>query len=450
MARERLLIIGGVAAGMSAASRARRRDPNLEIVVLEQGSDVSYGACGLPYYISGRVADAQDLVVYTADYFRKNREIDVRLRHKSVGIEPGRRAVQVEAEHGQRLELHYDTLILAMGGAPAESIPGSERENVFACGDLASAVRLRAYLEAKKPKRATIIGSGYIGLEIADALRSRGLEVTILERSEAVIDGLERQITAEIERVLASHGVTLMKRAPATQIAGPAGGAATTVQHGLAGSLPTDVVILATGIRPRTKLAEAAGIALGRTGAIAVDDAMRTNVNGIYAAGDCTEVQHLVAGVAAYIPLGTTANKQGRVAGENAAGGRARFAGVVGTLVTQVFELEIGKTGLSAEQARGYGFDASSVAITTVSRAKYFGGKPLLANIVWDKASGRLLGAQFAGEDGAAKRVDAAAMALQARMRVADLLHSDLGYAPPFAPVWEALLIAANEAMKKN
>jgi NADPH-dependent 2,4-dienoyl-CoA reductase/sulfur reductase-like enzyme len=450
MARERLLIIGGVAAGMSAASRARRRDANLEIVVLEQGSDVSYGACGLPYYISGRVADAQDLVVYTADYFRKHREIDVRLRHKAVGIEPGRRAVQVEAEHTQKLELHYDALVLATGGAPAESVPGAERENVFTCGDLASAVRLRDFLDAKKPQRAAIIGSGYIGLEIADALKSRGLDVTILERSEAVIDGLEPEIAAEIERVLAAHGVALLKRAPATQIAGPAGGLATNVQHGLAGTLPTDMVVLATGIRPRTKLAEAAGIALGRTGAIAVDDAMRTNIGGIFAAGDCTEVQHLVAGAAAYIPLGTTANKQGRVAGENAAGGRARFPGVVGTLVTQVFELEIGKTGLSAEQARGYGFDAASVGITTVSRAKYFGGKPLLAKIVWDKASGRLLGFQIAGQDGAAKRVDAAAMALQARMRVADLLYSDLGYAPPFAGVWEALLIAANEAMKQK
>ncbi len=450
MARERLLVIGGVAAGMSAASRARRHDSNLEIVVLEQGSDVSYGACGLPYYISGRVAEAHDLVVYTADFFRKNREIDVRLRHKAVGIEPGRRAVQVEAEHGQKLELHYDTLVLATGGAAKETVPGSERENVFTCGDLASAVRLRDFLDAKKPRRAAIIGSGYIGLEIADALVSRGLEVTILERSDAVIDGLEPEIAAEIERVLATHGVALLKRAPAKQITGSAGGVATTVQHGLAGTLPTDLVILATGIRPRTALAVAAGIALGRTSAIAVDDAMRTNINGIYAAGDCTEVQHLVAGTAAYLPLGTTANKQGRVAGENAAGGRARFPGVVGTLVTHLFELEIGKTGLSFEQARGYGFDAATVAITTVSRAKYFGGKPLLAKIVWDKPTGRFLGAQFAGQDGAAKRVDAAAMALQARMRVADLLYSDLGYAPPFAGVWEALLIAANEAMKQK
>ncbi|MGB6544709.1 MAG: FAD-dependent oxidoreductase [Candidatus Acidiferrales bacterium] len=449
MARERLLIIGGVAAGMSAASRARRHDGNLDIVVLEQGSDVSYGACGLPYYISGRVADAQELVVYTADYFRKHREIDVRLRHKAVGIEPGRRVVLIEAEHGQRLEMHYDTLVLATGGAPAESVPGAERGNVFTFGDLASAVRLHEFIRTNKPGRAAIIGSGYIGLELADALRTRGLEVTILERSEAVIDGLEPEIAAEIERVLGAHNVVLMKRAPATQIAGPAGGLATTVQHGLAGNLPTDLVILATGIRPRTKMAEAAGIALGRTGAIAVDDAMRTNVNGIYAAGDCTEVQHLVAGAAAYIPLGTTANKQGRVAGENAAGGRARFPGVVGTLITKVFELEIGKTGLSVEQARGYGFDAGSVGITAATRAKYFGGKPLLAKIVWDKKSARLLGAQFAGEDGAAMRVDAAAIALQARMRVADLLYSDLGYAPPCAPVWEALLIAANEAMKQ-
>ncbi len=205
---------------------------------------------------------------------------------------------------------------------------------------------------------------------------------------------------------------------------------------------------MSTGIRPRTELAESAEIALGRTGAIAADDAMRTNVHSIFAAGDCTEVQHIVTGAPAYFPLGTTANKQGRVAGENAAGGRARFPGIVGTLVTKVFELEIAKTGLSLAQAKVSGFSPQSVAITSISKAKYFGGKPLLVKLIWDQPTGLLLGCQMAGEDGAAKRVDVAAMALHARMRVADMLNLDLGYAPPFAPVWEPILIAAHEAMK--
>ncbi len=448
MRSERLLVIGGVAAGMSAASRARRLDSNLEIVVLEKGRDVSYGACGLPYFISGRVADASELVVHNADYFRKERGIDVRLGHKAVSIEPGFKLVVAETDQGQRAEIHYDKLVLATGGAPAEDIPGFERGNVFNCNDLASAVCLRAFLDREKPRRAVIAGSGYIGLEVADALVSRGLEVTILERSETALDGVDSELAAEIERVLASHGVALKKNAPVSQIAGPAGALATSVLYGLAGSIPADLVILSTGIRPRTALAESAGVALGRTGAVAVDDAMRTNVHSIFAAGDCTEVQHIVTGAPAYFPLGTTANKQGRVAGENAAGGHARFPGIVGTLVTKVFELEIARTGLSLAQARDTGFSPQSVAITSISKAKYFDGKPLLVKLIWDQPTGLLLGCQLAGEDGAAKRIDAAAMALHARMRVADMLNLDLGYAPPFAPVWEPILIAAHEAMK--
>jgi NADPH-dependent 2,4-dienoyl-CoA reductase/sulfur reductase-like enzyme len=449
MRSERLLVIGGVAAGMSAASRARRLDPNVEIVVLEKGQDVSYGACGLPYLISGRVADAADLVVHNAEYFRKERGIEVRLGHKAVSIEPGFKLVVAETDQGQRAEIHYDKLVIATGGAPAQDILGSDRANVFTCNDLASAVRLRAFLEREKPQRAVIAGSGYIGLEFADALRSRGLDVTILERSEAALDGVDAEITAEIERVLAAHAVVLKKNAAVSQIAGPSGGLGTSVQFGLAGGIPADLVILSTGIRPRTELAESAEIALGRTGAIAVDDAMRTNVHSIFAAGDCTEVQHIVTGAPAYFPLGTTANKQGRVAGENAAGGRARFPGIVGTLVTKVFELELARTGLSTEQARAHGFSPQSVAITSISKAKYFQGKPLFVKLIWDQPTSLLLGCQMLGEDGAAKRIDVAAMALHARMRVPDLVDLDLGYAPPFAPVWEPILIAANEAMKK-
>jgi len=449
MRSERLLVIGGVAAGMSAASRARRLDPNLEIVVLEKGQDVSYGACGLPYFISGRVASAAELVVHNADFFRKERGFDVRLGHKAVSIEPGFKLVVGETDYGQRVEIHYDKLVLATGGAPAEQIPGSDRPNVFTCNDLASAVRLRAFLEREKPRKAVIAGSGYIGLEVADALVSRGLEVTILERSETALDGVDFELIAEIERVLASHGITLKKKSPVSQIAGPTGGLATSVLHGLAGRVPADLVILSTGIRPRTELAESAEIALGRTGAIAVDDAMRTNAHSIFAAGDCTEVQHIVTGAPSYFPLGTTANKQGRVAGENAAGGRARFPGIVGTLVTKVFELEIAKTGLSLAQAKESGFTPQCVAITSISKAKYFGGKPLLVKLIWDQPTSLLLGCQMAGEDGAAKRIDVAAMALHARMRVTDMVNLDLGYAPPFAPVWEPILIAAHEAMKQ-
>lgn len=449
MARERLLIIGGVAAGMSAASRARKLNPELDIVVLEKGRHVSYGTCGLPYYLSGQVADAADLVVYTAQFFRDKRNIDVRLEHEATEIEPGRKSVRALRRGTQPVEIGYDKLVITTGGAPELAILGRELTGVFTCNDLEGTMRLRSFVDEQRPQRAMVIGSGYIGLEVADALAKRGLAVTVLERSEAVLEGIEPEIGERVEATLAQHGVRLLKGAAAVSITGDAGGRVASVQYGTGGSQPADVVVLCTGIVPRVGLAESAGIELGRSGAIAVDERMLTSVNSIYAAGDCTEVRHLVTGKPSYLPLGTTANKQGRVAGENAAGGHARFEGVVGTLVTQIFELGVAKTGLSLAEAKAHGFQADAVTITSTSRARYFSGKPILVKLVWDRAARLLLGCQMAGEEGVAKRIDVAAMALHARLRIPDMLYLDLSYAPPFAPVWDPILIAVNEAHKK-
>jgi NADPH-dependent 2,4-dienoyl-CoA reductase/sulfur reductase-like enzyme len=450
MPRERLVVIGGVAAGLSAASRARRRNPQLEIIVLEKGRHVSYGACGLPYFLSGKVADAEELVVYPPEFFREKRNIDVRLEHEVTEIEPGRKTVRGLEKGVREFSLAYDKLVIATGGAPAPQISGAELQGVFTCNDLEGAIRCRQFLQDERPRRAVIVGSGYIGLEVAAALASRNLAVTVLERSESVLEGVEPEISARVEEVLARHSVQLRKTAAVGSITGDARGRAVAVQHGSSGSEPADLVILATGIQPRVKLAEAAGIALGPTGAIAVDDRMLTSVNSIYAAGDCAEAHHLVTGKPAYFPLGTTANKQGRVAGENAAGGNARFEGIVGTLVTKIFELAVAKTGLSTEQARASGLQPDTVTITSTSRAKYLHGKPIVVTLLWDRPSGRLLGCQMAGEEGIAKRIDVAAMALHARLRIEQMLHLDLSYAPPFGPVWEPILIAAGEAVKKH
>ena len=449
MAREKFVIIGGVAAGMSAASRARRRNPHLEIIVLEKGQHVSYGACGLPYYLSGEVADWSDLVVYTPEYFREKRGIDVRLGHEVVQIEPGRKLVHALHGASQPTAIPYDKLLIATGAAPALKIPGAELPGVFTCSELAGTIRLREFLEQKKPKTAVVAGSGYIGLEVADALSRRGIEVTLLGRADHILEGFESEIQKQVETALASNGVRLKLNSPVTQIT-PSGEGDDLHVHYEGGSEPAGVAILATGLVPRTSLCESVGISLGPTGAIATDDRMQTNINSIYAAGDCAETRHLVSGKPVYFPLGTTANKMGRVAGENAVGGRARFEGIVGTLATKVFDLEIARTGLSASEARAAGFDPGSVTIHTVSRAKYLGGRPLTATFLWDRLSGRFIGFQLVGGEGTAKRVDAAAVALHARMRVTDMLHLDLSYAPPFAGVWEALLIAAGEALKEG
>jgi NADPH-dependent 2,4-dienoyl-CoA reductase/sulfur reductase-like enzyme len=449
MTREKLVVIGGVAAGMSAASRARRRNPELEIMVLEKGRHVSYSACGLPFYISGQIANPDDLIVYTQDFFRRKRDIDVQLETEVTRIEPGRKIVHALRTGSQHVTIPYDKLVIATGASPAIAIPGADLPGVFTATDLKGTSALRRFLDERRPTTAVIVGSGYIGLEFADAFARQGLRVTMLGRSPVLLEGFEPEIAGQAEEVLQSNGVQVKKNCAVNSITSSPLHHELFVHHS-SGSDTAGVVLLATGLVPQTSLAEDAGIRIGSSGAIAVDERMLTSVNSIYAAGDCTETTHLVSGRPVYFPLGTTANKQGRVAGENAAGGFAQFHGIVGTLMTKAFELEIARTGLSMGEARAAGLAPESVTIHSTSHAKYLGGKPLVATLIWSRESLRLLGFQVAGPEGAAKRVDAAAVALHAKLRLEDLLHLDLGYAPPFAPVWEALLIAASEAVKKG
>ena len=441
MFANRLLVIGGVAAGLSAASRARRLDPNLHITVLEKGPHISYSACGLPYYLAGQVREASDLVVHDAAFFREQREIEVLTGHEAVEIEPGRRRVRaVVTETRQEKAFHFDRLIVATGANAEFRMQNEECRTAFNANTLGGAMALQAFLAQANPRRAVVLGGGYIGLEMAEALRTRGLDVTVLERGSEILDGFGAEIAGRVEAAMTGLGVLLVKGCPAL-----------AVREGEviseAGRHPADVVVVATGLRPNVELAEAAGIAVGSTGAIAADDRMQANLPGVYAAGDCAESVHLVTGRAVWIPLGTTANKQGRVAGENAAGGNARFPGVVGTMVTKVFGLECARTGLSEAQAAGY--RVVSATIEHVTRAHYLGGQKIVATLLAERGSGRLLGAQMAAPEGAAKRIDVLATALHARMTVEQVSNLDLSYAPPVAPVWEAVLIAAQNLLKQ-
>lgn len=446
MPAERLVVIGGNAAGLSAASRARRVNPRMEVVVLEKGDYVSYGTCGLAYLVSGVVERPEDLLVYSPEFLRSQRGIEVRTRHEAVEIVPGQK--QVEVRHGQETQaLKYDKLVIAAGGAPAESLPGADGRGIFTCNDMAGALALRAFLAERRPQRGVVIGGGYIGLEVAEALRRRNLEVTVLERSATLLEDIEPEIGQWVGERLAQHGVRVELNTTVKAL--ESGSSGVGVLFSDRPALHTEVAVLAAGLQPRAELAARAGVELGPTGAIRTDNRQQTNLPSIYAAGDCVEALHLVTGAPAYVPLGTTANKQGRVAGENAAGGNATFPGVVGTLVTKVFELEVGKTGLSEASARAAGFAPLGATVETRSQAKYLGGQPLRAKLVVDRESGRLLGGQLAGEEGAARRVDVLAAALTARMSLADFLHLDLGYAPPFGPVYDPLLVAAWEALKK-
>lgn len=448
MFTNRLLVIGGVAAGLSAASRARRLDPQLRITVLEQGRHISYSACGLSYFVGGQVRRAEELLVYSPEFFRERRNIEVLTGMRAVEIEPGRRRVRAVSVETQREQVFpFDRLVIATGSRPDwPAIPGMDLAGIFQGNNLEGALALRAFLENRRPRRAAILGGGYIGLEYAEALRGQGLNVAVFHSGAELLEGFDREITERVEETLARHGVEVLKGTPATAILGEG-----RVQQvaSAAGRREADLVLVATGVVPCAELAEAAGIATGLAGAIAVDDRMQTSLPGVYAAGDCAQTVHLVTGRPAYIPLGTTANKQGRVAGENAAGGHARFAGVVGTAVTRVFELGCARTGLSEAEAHAAGYRVASVVIEHASRAHYFGSKKMRVKLLADGASGRLLGGQLVGEEGVAKRVDVLATALHARMDIEQLAGLDLSYAPPFAPVWDPILIAANAMARK-
>jgi NADPH-dependent 2,4-dienoyl-CoA reductase/sulfur reductase-like enzyme len=426
----RLLVIGGVAAGLSAASRARRIDASLPITVVEKGPAISYAACGLPYLVEGRVREADDLIVYTPEFFRRERNIEVRTSAEVVAIEHPRR--EAFLREGERLR--YDRLVIATGARPdTAGIEGADLPHVFTLHTLSDGVRLREFLRERRPRRAVVAGAGYIGLEAVEALRANGLAVTLLAGGA----GMLGRDDAELARMLAAHLERFRVEVRPSVLR--------TITPDRAGDIACDLVVLATGMRPNVALAAEAGAALGPTGAIAVSDRMETSLGGVYAAGDCAETTHLVTGRPAWIPLGTTANKMGRVAGACAAGARERFAGIVGTAIVRVCGLGVATTGLSLDQARREGFDAAAARVTARERARYFRGRPTTIELVGDRRSGRLLGALVAGEGGVAGRINVAATALSRRMSVEDLEQLDLAYAPPFAPVWDPLLIAARK-----
>ncbi len=421
----RLAVIGGVAAGLSAAARARRLDPSLEITVLERGPTVSHGACGLPYFVEGIIRSADQLVTYDAAYFKRERNIEVRAGVTVAQIEHGRRQVRLEGGEIVR----YDRLVIATGAAGSKGIQGTEAPHVFSLHTPADAVRLRDFLVSSKPRRGVVIGSGYIGLEAVEALRVHGVRVTLMDHCGCVLGRPDDHLVSVVKKHLERFGVEVdLTR----NVAG-------------ASELPADVVVVAAGMRPNVDLAAEAGIELGRSGAIRTDERMETNLNGIYAAGDCTESRHIVTGQPVWIPLGTTANKMGRVAGANAAGGRERFPGVCGTSVVRVCGLGIAFTGLCVSDARAAGFEPVSVRIEARDRAGYFQPRPVSVELIADRRSRRLVGGTVIEERNPIGRINVLATALAGRMTVEDLLNLDLAYAPPYAPVWDAVLVAAQQ-----
>jgi CoA-dependent NAD(P)H sulfur oxidoreductase len=444
----RIVVIGGVAAGMSAASQARRRDPSCEVIVLQRGREISYSACGMPYNIGDPKRAMGDLVILKARAARDERDIDVRTRHEVTAIDVARRCVDVtELETPRRYTLPWHSLVLANGAAAVRpNVPGLDLAGVFVLREFEDGVAIKQHLKQTAVRNAVVVGAGYIGMEMADILHGLGVGVTVLEKARQILPGFAPEIVAVAQRELARCDVQVHT---GTGLRGLRRDGADLIVSADGMELRAQLVIVAVGTRPDVALAEAAGIALGESGAIAVDSAMRTSAPHVYAAGDCSEAQHLVLDRPVWIALGTTANKQGKVAGANAAGGDETFGGIVGSAGFKLFDLEVARTGLGQAEIARAGIDAIAAASQHHSRARNYPGDAPVTTVVYaERGSGRLLGAQMIGSESIAKRIDVFATALHARMTLQQVEALDLAYAPPFSPVMDPILIAANVGLK--
>lgn len=446
-------MIGGDAAGMSAASQARkRRGPDdLEIVAFELGRFVSYSACGIPYWIGGVVDGPDALIARTPAEFHKA-GIEVRTRHEVTGIDLAARTVTVrDLEAGRDLREGFDHLVYAAGASPVRPpwarIP---ERGVFGVQTLEDGSALRAWLDTEKPASAVVIGAGYIGVEMAEALINRGLRVTLVERSAQPMGTVDEDMGALVATSIRELGIDLRTGVTVEGLETANGKIKAVVTDG--GTVPAGVVVIGLGVRPNVALAESGGLPLGETGGLRTDLRQRVIgpdgvVEGVWAAGDCTEVHHRVSKRQVHVPLGTHANKQGRVAGIDIGGGHATFPGVIGTAVTKLCDLEVARTGLGSREAEQAGYSFVTATVESTNRAGYFpGAVSMTVKMIAERETGVLLGAQIVGRTEAAKRIDAVAVAVWNRMTVSEMTSLDLGYAPPYAPVWDPILIAARKA----
>jgi NADPH-dependent 2,4-dienoyl-CoA reductase/sulfur reductase-like enzyme/rhodanese-related sulfurtransferase len=444
----RLVIIGAVAAGTSAAAKARRNSEKAEIVIYEKDSFISYSGCGMPYYIGGEVESADDLVPRDPAYFKSKYNIDIFTMHEVLSIHPVEKTVEVKNHvSGEVFTDTYDKLIIATGArAVVPPIKGADNSNVFTLRNMNDMNRIKAFIEANHPKSAVIVGTGLIGIETCENLRRLGVEVTMVEMLPQVIPMLDIDMSVYVKERLEKNGVTVLTGASANEI--------TSSGLLLSGgnAINADMIFISAGARPNTEIAKAAGAELGVAGAIKVDKKMKTNLEEIYACGDCIELFHAVTGKPVYRPLGSTANKTGRIAGDSVTGGSLEFRGVLGTGIFRVFDMTVAFTGLSEREAVESGYDIAVCHNIKPNKPEYMGGKDMVIKGIADKKTGRLLGAQIVGFEGVDKRIDVFAAAITFKAKAEDLFHLDLAYAPPFStakdPVMYTGMILDNDINK--
>jgi len=438
--KTRILIIGGVAGGATAAARARRISEGAEITVVERGPYVSYANCGLPYFISRDIASRAKLLLQTPEGFDRRYRVKVMVETEAQEIDRAGRRVRVRRGHDD-LWLPYDKLILAQGGNPiVPGLPGVPAEHVFRLWNVPDMDRLDGFIEATKPRTAVVVGGGFIGLEMAEAFRKRGLETTVVELLPSVMAGMDREFGHDIARELAANGVKVLTGVGVKAVDAKAKDAELSDGR----RIPADLVLFSVGVRPELALAKAAGLEIGPAGGVAVDDRLRTSDPDILAVGDMVEVTHRVSGRKVRIPLAGPANRQGRIAASNALGQDLRYGGALGTSVVKVFEATAAMTGLSERAAREVGFQVGVAVVYKDHHAGYFpGAKELVLKLVYDRPTARLLGAQAFGHAGVEKRIDVLAVALQSRMTLHELAELDLAYAPPYSSANDSVNVAA-------
>jgi NADPH-dependent 2,4-dienoyl-CoA reductase/sulfur reductase-like enzyme len=451
------VIIGGVAAGTSAASKAKRIDPNADVKIIQEESVVSYAACGIPYVIEGVVNNFEELIERSPDVFKSKYDIDVIVNTRAHKIDSFRKQVHAtDLQSGKETIFDYDFLVVATGArAVVPNIKGVNQKGVFFVRNYSDGVKINDSIRTRDVHSSIIAGAGLIGLEMVEAFKKRGhtergeMDVTVIEMADHILPSLlDKNVAKIVEKKLEANGVKIILGERVEEILGRDGqikGIRTSAKR----DIDSDFIVLGTGVRPNSEIARDAGVELGYTNAIKVEEYMRTNIPDIFAAGDCATARNYITNKDTYIPLGTTANKQGRVAGDNVAGGNTRFRGIAGSAITKVFDLFIGKTGLTSEECIRNGFDPVEEVIESITRAGYYpGNKPIWIKIVADRKSGRVLGSQIVGGEGVKERIDLIALALLLKADIRDLASYDACYVPPASPVWEPINIAASQTAK--
>lgn len=430
----KVVIVGGVAGGATAAARIRRLDEQADIVIFERSGFVSYANCGLPYYIGGVITDQRELTLQTPESFFARFRIDVRVRHEVTAIHPENKTVSItNLETGEQFEEHYDKLLLSPGARPTQPrLAGAEHERIFTLRTVEDTLRIRRFVEEKQPRSAVLAGGGFIGLEMAENLWELGVEVTIVQRADQVLPPLDYDMAAQIHTLLRSHGVHL-KLGSAVAGFESSGEQVVTLLEGEQ-PLHSDMVLLAIGVTPDTALAREAGLTLGQKGAIRVNDRMETSVPDIYAVGDAVEVEHFVTKERAVVALAGPANRQGRIAADNICVGDSRYSGAQGSSVIKLFELTAASTGINERSAQAAGINYDKVILSPEHHASYYpGSQTMTMKVLWEKDTLRLLGAQIVGRGGVDKRIDVLATAIRSGMKATELAELDLAYAPPYS-----------------